>query len=103
MSKNLVVRLSGIELESIKEKIIFDYLSDWSESDNQILITTQVVIEGVDRGWCGNVTLVGNTDDVGTDERIKNNYKNTYKDVLLVRVIKSGNQPMTFEYQFLKN
>ena len=84
----------------------FNYISEFEDYDDSIVITTPVMIDFVERGWLGDITYWA---DKGFN--IKNDETSDFtsegihvKDVLCVRVgVKSEHGcPVEWTYMFLK-
>lgn len=97
-------KMDSIVLQNGNNNYEFKFVTDFYEYDHEIVITSAVQIDGLVRGFVGNLIYVANG-SAFEDEHKKVTSTITFKDVLLARIIVSANpgNPIEWRYTFLKD
>ena len=99
--------ISDVTLKNDNYNYTVKYLSDFMEYDSEIVFETGIQIDGLSRGWVGDLFYhISGGYDVESGERVDNiRYATYFSDVLLARVTVSASpgSGVTWRYTFLKD
>lgn len=107
MAENAYDYISRVILKNDNSEYVFKYLTDFNEYEHEILVKTGVPIEGLKRGWVGDLFYeTSDAINIHTGDKVKGHtFHAGFKNVLLARflVTSDSNRAVEWEYTFLKD
>lgn len=107
MAKLAFQMINSITLKNHNFTYETQYIGDFEEYDDQIIFETGIQIDGICRGWVGDLYYhIGKAFDIETCKDVDNvTYAAKFTDVLLARVTISASPDkcVTWKYTFLKD
>ena len=107
MNSTIYEKIGRVDFQRDNIDTRFDYVNEFEDNDDEIVIRSYFQIDSVYRGWLGNITYWAS---IGTDAKsfervdLMTGEPCCVKDVLCVRVnvtLHEG-EPVMWEYVFLK-
>lgn len=107
---NVYEKCESIDFKGSRNEdwIHFPYFADIEDDEDSLTISTQVVIDYIDRGWVGDITFNLKGFDLSKEWTLDNNYtafnKVKLRDVLCIRKTFNTrqNEAHIWKYTFLK-
>lgn len=107
MSNIVFHSLNCVALKDTKNQYISKYIIDFTEYDSEIIFETSVQIDGLKRGWVGDLFYhIGHGLDVDSGNEVDNvTYAAHFSNVLLARITVSCSpgECVIWKYTFLKD
>ena len=96
--------INKVILKNDDRELVLDYLEEFEENIDEILVRTLIVDPNLKRGWIGDLTYETEAGVNPQDMEINSfGARNTFHDVLLAHVrICDTDGCITWEYRFLK-
>ena len=99
--------INNVTLKTSNDNYEVKYISDFVEYDSEIVFETPIQIDGLNRGWTGDLFYhISDGYDVESGESVDNiKYATYFHDVLLARVTVSASPGygVIWKYTFLKD
>lgn len=106
MADLIFERMNCVTLKDNENSYTTKWIKDFMEYDSEIVFETDVNIDGLKRGWVGDLFYhIDRCFDVHSGDNVDVTYAARFHDVLLARVTVYGSSGscITWKYTFLKD